>query len=161
MEYSWFLAGVLMAVFTRRQCARNHPSPHRIFSDFLSSLNHGAIHLGTISAGSMFSYPFYFPLTSAFLKNGLQPFPGWEINSHPSYFCYLHHWTNKKTLIYLSFWSNAGNGPEHLHFAWTRALVVSLRESCGMLITSVTNQGDDLSAIPAFWPWLADKRVIE
>lgn len=42
-------------------------------------------------------------------------------------------------------------------FAWAR----SLRGSRGMLITSVTDQGDDLSAIPAFWPWLADKRVIE
>lgn len=29
------------------------------------------------------------------------------------------------------------------------------------LITSVGVQGDALSAIAAFWPWLVDKRVIE
>lgn len=43
MEYSWFLAGLLMAVSSRQQYAPNHPSPRRIFPDFLSRLNHGAI----------------------------------------------------------------------------------------------------------------------
>lgn len=83
---------------------------------------------------------------------------GKEINLHPCCNPLLDENKKRKNpQIYCSFWSNMGNGPECFHFAWLHCR----SGSYGMLITSVTNQGEDLSSIPAFWPWLVDKRVIE
>lgn len=155
--------------FILQQYAPNRPSSHRIFSDFLSSLNHRAIQFTNNERPEYIHIPFCFhshwpdnfkgladiQVCCIFrVKSANQLGLKWagKFNytlllifaaTHP---CMI----GKKLLIYRSFWSNVGNGPECLHFAWMHSLVVSLWGSYGMLITSVTNQGDDLSAILPF-----------